>query len=147
MSRRLLYRLPRLATASPPARLVATGVLLLAAGGLAGGTEAIALGRITAPVQALGVLGVTLLPVGLVAMLRTAPRRRGRPDADDDVGEGPGGGGGGGRGPGHDGDPRPTGGGGVTVDWERFERDFRAYAERAGAHPATADSSRAHTSA
>ena len=49
-------------------------------------------------------------------------------DGSDDDGRGPG------RGPEPDCDP-PTGGG-AEFDWERFEREFRAYAERGPAVPA-----------
>lgn len=45
------------------------------------------------------------------------------PDSGDDDGGGPGGG--------WDDPPEPPGGGDIEFDWERFERDFEAYCERA----------------
>ncbi len=49
-------------------------------------------------------------------------------DGSDDEDGGPGGGSGS--------DPEAPGGGGLEVDWDRFEEEFRVYAERLGAVPA-----------
>jgi hypothetical protein len=49
-------------------------------------------------------------------------------DGSDDDDQGPGGS------SGHD--PEAPSGGGLEVDWDRFEQDFRAYCERATAVPA-----------
>jgi hypothetical protein len=60
----------------------------------------------------------------LFARVAKQQLRDGDQDSDDDD-RGPG------RGP--DAPPEPPGGGNIEFDWERFEREFRAYCDRAPA--------------
>lgn len=115
--------LPRRPRLRGDARLAVLAVGLLIIGAVASGAELLAAGSLTPPVLALDLIGGTMLPYGLLAMLLPS-----RPDAD--AGEdGEDGGGGGGRG--WDGarpEPLPPTGG-LEIDWGRFEEEFRAYAQ------------------
>lgn len=79
-------------------------------------------GALTAPVLALDVIAGVHLPFAVLSLLLVDHRPRRSADGDG----GDGGWGGGGRR--DDAEPLPPSGG-LQVDWERFEADFRAYAE------------------
>jgi hypothetical protein len=91
--------------------LALLGIALLSVGGILAGGHSILLAQLVA--------GLALLPLSLATYFRllpSSPWSDGRSD-----GGGPGGGGddGGGRG--------PSGGLDAETDWDRFERQFRAY--------------------
>jgi hypothetical protein len=120
-------------------RLAEAAMLLLLVGGLLSVAELLALGHLTAPVLALDTIGGTLLPYGLLMMCLelTAVHDRSAQADDDDTEDG-------GWGRGGDDGPLPLPpGGGLRVDWQRFEADFRAYAESLTAAPAGALGSQA----
>lgn len=98
------------------------GLAFLFAGLLLAVVQTLVLGHVTDPALGLGVIGATLF-CGAVGSMLVAVRRFGGEDSDGD--DDPGGGGGPVREP----EP-PAPSGGIEVDWDRFERDFRAYAER-----------------
>lgn len=98
------------------------GLAFLFAGLLLGVVQSLVLGHVTDPALGLGVIGLTLFCGALGSMLLAVRRFGGEEPGDDDE---PGGGGG------PTGAPEPPApSGGLQVDWERFEREFRAYAER-----------------
>lgn len=92
---------------------------LIAVGAIASAVELAGLGRVTPPILALDLLGVTMLPYGVLALLLPSPDDESGPDED--------GGGGNGRGGARD-RPLPPGGG-RGIDWPAFETAFRAYAQ------------------
>ena len=98
-------------------RLAVLGLAMVAAG------AALAGGGVYVLAQLLG--GLAVLPLALAAYFRMLPAL---PWREDGGGNGPGGG----PGSGPD-DPRgsgPDAGPDADLNWERFEREFRAYAER-----------------
>jgi hypothetical protein len=101
-------------------RPAATGSLLaaVACAALAAGIAVAGL-----PLLAQFVAGLALVPLSVTAALYLIPARPWAGGGDDWRR----GGGGDGDGPGPR--PAPSGGLAVEVDWERFERDFGAYAE------------------
>lgn len=105
-------------------RLTHLALAFLTGGFLLAIVELVATGRLTTPALGLTVIGVVLLPVGVMPRLIAAPALPGAewPGEEED-----GGGGGGGRGPQVD-PPLPPGGG-LEVDWAQFEREFAAYAQ------------------
>lgn len=92
-------------------RLAMVAAVLLAVGGVLSAGELLAMGLITPPVLALDVIGVTMIPFALLAMVVRAPEPARPP-----------------------GEPAP---GRVQFDWQRFEADFRAYARQARAQGAS----------
>lgn len=99
-------------------RLALIAVALLFAGGIVSAVELIGLGHLTAPVLALDLIGATMLPYGVLAMLLTSGRGRTEEDGEDEDS-------GGGWGE-ITLDPLPPSGG-LQIDWRRFEADFAAY--------------------
>jgi hypothetical protein len=106
------------------ARLALMGVGTLSAGAALAGAGAILLAQLIA--------GLALLPLSLATYLRLLPPS---PWTDGPGDGGPGGGGHGRGGSGPSGGPRPSGGPDADTDWERFERQFRAYVEQREAVP------------
>lgn len=101
-------RLARLATALLIVGAILSAVVLVAGGGL------------PAPVLALDLVGGTMLPYGLLALV-LPPTRGGSDPGDEDEGGGDGGGG-------RDVRPLPLPpSGGLQIDWRRFEDEFAAY--------------------
>ncbi|HZE05696.1 MAG TPA: hypothetical protein VE127_10755 [Solirubrobacteraceae bacterium] len=122
MNRRDHSRLPRSMRLHTDVRLARLAGAFLAGGWLLAMLELIVLGRITTPALGLGTIGGALLVVAFLASVLRTPRRfRGTEPGGEEEGEDDGGSGG--RAP----DPLPPTGG-LEVDWERFEQDFRAYA-------------------
>ncbi|HET8976527.1 MAG TPA: hypothetical protein VFN87_00115 [Solirubrobacteraceae bacterium] len=123
MNRRDQSRLPRSPRVHSDTRVAQLAGAFLAGGWLLAMLELILLGRVTTPALGLAAIGGALLVVGFLAAILRAPQRFGDPepggeeDGDDDGGSG-------GEAP----DPLPPTGG-LEVDWERFEQDFRAYAD------------------
>lgn len=92
--------------------------------------QGISQGTVTAPGLGLVVIGATLLSGILAARIWVARRLDDDEPGDDDAGGG---------GPTiHP--PPPAPGGGLAIDWERFERDFQAYAEAVTARAPSAAS-------
>ncbi len=87
--------------------------------GMVTAAAALAGGRLYVLAQLVG--GLAVLPLAVATYLRMLPPS---PWSDDDGGNG------GGRGPDDPPGPAPDGGPQGDLDWERFEREFRAYAER-----------------
>lgn len=108
--------------------------MLLILGGIASGIELIVLGRVTPVVLAFDSVGAGLLPLGILSLFVTPIDPTGR-GPESSPGEDDGGGGGGGGGGRAGSRPLPPTGG-LGIDWPRFEREFRAYAERVTAAPA-----------
>lgn len=106
---------------APDGRLAQLGIAFVIAGIALCVLQLLVVGVLTVPAPGLSVIGALLLAAEAVAA-RIGSRPTGNgPAGDDDAGNGGGDDGG-------DLDP-PSPGGGDAVDWDAFERDFRAYAE------------------
>lgn len=123
MNRRDQSRLPRSPRVHTDTRVAQLAGAFLAGGWLLAMLELILLGRVTTPALGLAAIGGALLVVGFLATILRAPQRFGDPEPGGEE-DGDDGGGSGGGAP----DPLPPTGG-LEVDWERFEQDFRAYAD------------------
>ena len=102
-------------------RLAALALTFLVIGIILSLMELSVNGTITVPGIGLTIIGVVLLPIGLLRFTAAQDRSEGDGPADD--GEDDGGSGGG---------PRPAPEpprGGLSIDWDRFEREFAAYVE------------------
>lgn len=103
-------------------RLAAQALMFMVGGLALTIVELAARGRVTTPPVGLFVIGAFVLGVGMIIDARAGRRRPGDDPGDDDGSDG--GGGSGLR-------PQPElPSGGLQIDWEKFERDFRAYADR-----------------
>lgn len=104
-------------------------VAFLYAGSVLSAVELLVVGRLTIPSVGLLAIGAALLPAGIISHVIAGDRFDEEDSGADDESDG-GGGGGGGGGRRWSPEPLPPTGG-LAIDWERFERDFRTYSEAA----------------
>jgi hypothetical protein len=109
------------------ARVAQLAVAFLYAGSVLSAVELLVVGKLTVPSVGLLAIGAALLPAGIISHVIAVERLDDEESGADDEGEGGGGGGGGSK---CNPEPLPPKGG-LAIDWDRFERDFRTYSEAA----------------
>lgn len=102
-------------------------IAFLYAGSVLSAVELLVVGKLTIPSVGLLTIGAALLPAGIISHVIAVERFDDEDSGADDEGDGGGGGGGGTK---CNPEPLPPKGG-LAIDWDRFERDFRTYSEAA----------------